>query len=30
MEAWLESDVDEEDGGYEKVGAVVDGIVPQA
>ncbi len=30
MEAGLERDVDEEDGGDEEVGGVVDGVVPQA
>ncbi len=30
MEAGLEGDVDEEDGGDEEVGGVVDGVVPQA
>ncbi len=30
MEAGLERDVDEKDGGDEEVGGVVDGVVPQA
>ncbi len=30
METGLERDVDEEDGGDEEVGGVVDGVVPQA
>jgi hypothetical protein len=30
MEAGLERDVDEEDGGDEEVGGVVDGVVPEA
>jgi hypothetical protein len=30
VEAGLERDVDEEDGGDEEVGGVVDGVVPQA
>jgi hypothetical protein len=30
VKAGLECDVDEEDGGDEEVGGVVDGVVPQA